>query len=467
MKKLVVTVITFCLFAFMYFGQIGCANIIPPGGGPRDSLPPVLITSLPKDSSLNFNSNKIVLTFNEFVEVKEITENLVVSPLPKNNPIVDYKLRTVTIKLKDTLMPNTTYTLDFGNSIKDVNEGNAVKNFMYVFSTGSVIDYNSFSGKAIVAETGLSDSTLIAALYKNTNDTAVIKQRPNYIAKLQGDGSFKFVNLPVGDFKLYVMSNSYSKKYDDSTQLFAFYDSVISMSSNTNSPTLYAYQEAKKTTPSPAASNTNKTPTTEKEKQLKFATSLEQGKQDILDSTLTLSFNRKIKNVDTEKIILYDTNFKKITNYHIVLDSTKQSLFIHKKWTEKSFFYLVLQKDCVIDTTNITLTKTDTLKFSTKNENEYGSVKIKFNNVDTAKHHVLLIYKEGKLFESVKITQPTWVQKLYYTGEFDLKILTDTNNNGSWDTGNYKLKKQPEVVKPLTKKLAVRANWENETEITL
>ncbi len=467
MKKQTASVIFFCLFAFVYLGQIGCANIIPPGGGPRDSLPPILITALPKDSTLNFNSNKIVLTFNEFVEVRELTENLVVSPLPKNNPIVDFKLRTVTIKLKDSLVPNTTYTIDFGNSIKDVNEGNAAKNFMYVFSTGNVIDNNSFSGKVIVAETGLIDSTIIAALYKNTNDTAIITQRPNYIAKLQGDGSFKFVNLPIGNFKLYVINNSYSKKYDDSTQLFAFYDSLINIGSTTSQPTLYAFQEAKKNTLPTAVATSTKAPTTEKEKQLKYATSLEQGKQDILDTTLTLSFNRKIKNLDVDKIALYDTNYKKISNYNIELDSTKQSLFIHKKWVEKFFFYLVLQKDCVVDTTNTSLTKTDTLKFSTKNENEYGSVKIRFNNIDTAKHHVLLIYKEGKLFETVKITQPEWIRKLYYTGEFDLKILTDTNNNGIWDTGNYKQKKQPEVIKPLSKKLSVRANWENETEITL
>jgi hypothetical protein len=207
-----------CLLLLTY--KMGCANIILRWS--RDSLPPILITAFTKDSALNFNSNKIVLTFNEFVEVRELTENLVVSPLPKNNPIVDFKLRTVTIKLKDSLVPNTTYTIDFGNSVKDVNEGNAVKNFTYVFSTGNIIDNNSFSGKVIVAETGLIDSTIIAALYKNTNDTAVTTQRPNYIAKLQGDGSFKFINLPIGNFKLYVINNSYSKKYDDSTQLFAF-----------------------------------------------------------------------------------------------------------------------------------------------------------------------------------------------------------------------------------------------------
>src|SRR6202045_2980966 len=115
----------------------GCANIIPPTGGPRDSIPPRLISVVPKDSSLNFKTSQIVFSFDEYVELKEIRENLVVSPVPKTDPIVDSKLRTITVRLKDTLEPNTTYSLNFGKAIRDVNEGNILKNFDYVFSTGS------------------------------------------------------------------------------------------------------------------------------------------------------------------------------------------------------------------------------------------------------------------------------------------------------------------------------------------
>ncbi|MFX6759384.1 Ig-like domain-containing protein, partial [Acinetobacter baumannii] len=90
---------------------------------------------------------------NEYVEVKDAQQQLIVSPNPKQSPIVDYKLKNVTIKLRDSLEPNTTYSLNFGNAVKDVNEGNVAKNFTYVFSTGNTIDNNSFSGKVILAET--------------------------------------------------------------------------------------------------------------------------------------------------------------------------------------------------------------------------------------------------------------------------------------------------------------------------
>src|SRR5262245_3914771 len=103
-------------------GLSGCANIIPPGGGPRDSFPPILVSATPKDSSMNFTNKNITFVFDEFVEVNNVMENLIVSPTPKTIPEVTRKLRTVTVKLKDTLEPNTTYTLNFGNAIRDVNE---------------------------------------------------------------------------------------------------------------------------------------------------------------------------------------------------------------------------------------------------------------------------------------------------------------------------------------------------------
>src|SRR5690348_7079612 len=105
----------------------GCANIIPPAGGPRDSLPPVLLKVSPPDPTRQFNEKKIVFTFNEYVELQNPFENLVVSPLSKTTPSMDYRLNTVTVKLKDTLEANTTYHLDFGDAVKDFNEGNVLK----------------------------------------------------------------------------------------------------------------------------------------------------------------------------------------------------------------------------------------------------------------------------------------------------------------------------------------------------
>jgi PBP1b-binding outer membrane lipoprotein LpoB len=148
------------LIAIIYsISGTGCANIVPPQGGLRDSLPPVLEKADPGDSSKNFKGNRITFTFDEFIDVQSIQENLMVSPLPNETPIVDYKLKIVTVKLKDTLEQNTTYTLNFRDAVRDVNEGNIYKNFTYTFSTGPYIDSLQLAGKVILAETGRADST--------------------------------------------------------------------------------------------------------------------------------------------------------------------------------------------------------------------------------------------------------------------------------------------------------------------
>jgi len=114
-----------CLLLSM--GLFSCANIIPPGGGPRDSLAPRLVQSFPKDSAVNVTSQTMVLSFDEYITLQNINENLIVSPNPKNTPLVDGRLHNVHIKLRDTLEKNTTYSFDFGRAIKDVNEGNEIK----------------------------------------------------------------------------------------------------------------------------------------------------------------------------------------------------------------------------------------------------------------------------------------------------------------------------------------------------
>src|SRR4051794_38070538 len=226
----------------------GCANIIPPTGGPRDSLPPVLVNSVPKDSTTSFNAQKIVLTFDEYVELDQnLTEQFIVSPNPENIPLVENKLRTVTIKMKDSLKPNTTYSLDFGNSLKDVNEGNVLKNFTYVFSTGKNLDNGTISGNVTIAQTGEADSTLIVLLHSNLNDSAVKKLKPDYYTRLDSSGNFHFRYLPHGKFAIYVLPNDFSKRYDDSTKMFAFYNSTVDADSNNQRIQLYAYQEVKAT----------------------------------------------------------------------------------------------------------------------------------------------------------------------------------------------------------------------------
>jgi len=172
-----------------------CGQQVPPTGGLRDSIPPKLVTALPEYGAKNFKGNKITLVFDEYITLENPYEKLTYSPIPKSNPNAEGKLKTITIKLKDTLEENTTYRIDFGEAIKDINENNILKDFSYSFSTGPYLDSAFFTGKVIIAATGKVDSTLIAVLHRSMDDSAVAKEKPRYYTRLKGDGSFLFSNL--------------------------------------------------------------------------------------------------------------------------------------------------------------------------------------------------------------------------------------------------------------------------------
>lgn len=219
MKRFFVSLLPVLVLA--YFGTLtgtGCANMIPPSGGPMDTLPPVLLNATPDDSTTNFRGNRIVLTFDEFVDLQEVQQNLLFTPTFENNPQIAAKLRTLTIRLRDSLEANTTYTFDFGNAIRDINESNILRNFTYTFSTGPRLDSFQVRGRVLLAENGAVDSTIIVVLHNRPDDSAVVKNRPRYVTRLDGDGNFTFRNLPADTFAIYALGDAGgSRRYMSST----------------------------------------------------------------------------------------------------------------------------------------------------------------------------------------------------------------------------------------------------------
>ena len=456
---------TIWILLLISFFFTSCANIIPPSGGDRDSLPPVLVSAIPKDSAINVSPKLITLTFDEFVSLQDVNSNLIVSPTLKDNPIVDNKLKNVTIKFKDSLEANTTYSLNFGNAIKDVNEGNVIKNFRFVFSTGNTIDNFSYRGKVVLAEKGTVDSTLIVLLHNNTSDTAIYKNRPRYFTRINGKGVFEFNNLSGGYYTAYVLPNDFSKKYDDSTKLFAFRTEPLLINSKTITDTFYVFEAFKRktaTTSTPSATTASKTDT-----RLKYTHNLDNGNQDLL-SPLELKFGKPIKKIDSSKLLFTDSGFNPVKPSRISLDSTRTILSLHFPWKEQTRFNLILLKDALEDTAGIGLVKADTLKFITKKETEYGSIRLRFNNINLQKNPILQFIQSDKIIESVPLTSNELIRKLFKSGSFEMRILYDTNKNGVWDTGAFgKVKRQPEIVQLISKPLSVRANWDNEVNIEL
>ena len=453
----VLLVIT-CLLISM--GFYSCANIIPPGGGLRDTLAPRLITAFPKDSALNVTSSNIILSFDEYIQLQNTNENLIISPNPKNMPLVDYKLHNVTIKLKDSLEKNTTYSFNFGNALKDVNEGNVAKELTYVFSTGKTIDSHVYNGSVLLAETGKPDSTLIVVLHNNLTDSSIQKNKPRYYSKINSKGNFSFKFLPEGKFSVYVVPNDFTKRYDDSTKVFAFLNEPILINGNTRTDTLYAFQEFKKKEPKAISTsnntNSNKPKATTEDKRLKYSANLESGGQQDLLSPLELEFARPLKSWDSSKIVLLDTLYKPIIGYKLSIDTSNKKISLEYPWKEKQEFRLIVSKDAVIGTMGIELTKSDTAKIFTKRDAEYGSCRLRFINVDLSIHPVLQLLVDGKIFESIPITAKELIRKRFKPGEYECHILFDANQNGKWDPGSFRDKKQPEKVKALNKKLVVR-----------
>ncbi len=449
-----------------------CANIVAPQGGPRDSLPPVLISTNPVDSATNFTGNRISFVFDEYVEVQEVQSNLLVSPTPIINPLVEYKLRTLTIKIKDTLEKNTTYAIDLGNALRDINEGNILKNFTYVFTTGDSLDLNELTGRVMLAETGMPDSTLIAVLHRSGEDSAVAKERPRYYAKLDSSGNFRFRYLAPGNYYLYALKDEGGlKRYTGRSQLFAFAEKPVSVSGKAISPTLFAYaekipEEGKKKTNTRGVVVTK--PKKEEDKRLRFQVNLEGGLQDLLGD-LQLSFNDPLKTFDSSKLAFTDNDFRPISGYTITPDSTNKLFTIRYPWKENTEYRLVLDKEFASDSVDRKLLKTDTIEFRSKKQSDYGTLKLRFAAMDLARKPVLQIVQNDKTILTYAFsTAKEYSVKLFNPGEYDLRILYDTNGNGVWDAGSFFGKHlQPERVLHISKKLKIRPNWDNEENITL
>ncbi|MEN9950321.1 MAG: hypothetical protein RLY85_1073 [Bacteroidota bacterium] len=458
-----------CLALLYSILSSGCGQQVAPTGGPKDSLPPKLMAASPAYKSLEFKGNKIVLLFDEYVTLESPFEKLIYSPTPKYNPTAESKLKTITIKIKDTLEENTTYRIDFGNALKDINENNVLQDFSFTFSTGKYIDSAYLTGKVFLAEDGKTDSTLIAVLHRNFDDSAVAKEKPRYYAPLKGDGSFYFGNLKPGRYNIFALKDADGgKKYDQSSEMIAFLNNSIEIGKDT-AVTLYAFEEERTksksgNTPSQPRSTAKKR--NPEDTRLRLANNLEAGRQDLL-LPFILKSEFPLKGTDTSKLLLADKDYNRVKNYSVELDTTGKNIVIRNAWTENTSYALILQKGFASDTIGNTYMRTDTLKFGSKKIADYGSLDIKLENLDTLQHPILLLYKDNIVAYRQVLKDPRYTVKLFVPGEYEVKLLFDTNNNGSWDTGNYWKKLQPERVVARKQRMQIRANWDNELKLDL
>jgi hypothetical protein len=205
-----------------------CANPGMPVGGPKDTIPPVLVKTEPVYRSVNYKGKDVKLTFNEYIAIEEISEALVISPPMIKKPIIRTKSKTLVIEFNEDLKDSTTYSLDFKSSIADNNEKNPIENFRFSFSTWSVFDSLRVSGRLINSFNLEPVDKGLIMLHRNMHDSAVYRVRPDYIAKTDKEGLFMIDNVASGKYHLFSVNDlNNNLLYDEGAEEMAFEDSVI------------------------------------------------------------------------------------------------------------------------------------------------------------------------------------------------------------------------------------------------
>jgi hypothetical protein len=232
---------SFFLIILLSLSFSNCAKRGRPTGGKKDSIPPLLVYANPANKSINFKAKKIKISFDEYIKLKDVNKQLVISPPLKNPPIitpVGTASKFITLKILDTLKDNTTYTFNFGNSVMDNNEGNKLERFKYIVSTGSYIDSLKVSGRVYDAFNQKTAEDITVELYEineSYNDSIIYKEKPTYVTStIDTTTNFEIENIKAGKYLLIALQQvSKNYIYHPKQDKIGFYRGEITVPSDT------------------------------------------------------------------------------------------------------------------------------------------------------------------------------------------------------------------------------------------
>ncbi len=498
-----------------FFLLFGCASVQQPTGGQKDETPPKVISSSTDSAATNVTSTLFSFTFDEYIQLKQAVEKLIISPTQNKPPNISVKKKKVTIELNDSLLPKTTYTFQFNGAIVDINEGNPLDNYSFIYSSGSYIDSSTYNGTVINYNTKEVCSDCNIFLYSNYTDSTILYTKPEYLARTDKLGNFIFNNLPSKYFTaivlqdknknlffnkdemvslpkiihadtntldtFYIFTNentdnyaysliktslpgtyklSANRPFDTDSLRLIFQEDTISYTLSFTKDTLTAYYTQQSDTLNITLLHKQDTAVFKniiKRHELKYNL---QSKAFSSASSLNISFKIPIQFIDQTKITLlldsipatFNIYRKDTCNFHIP---------INKLYSEAN---IILQPLAFTDIYNTT-TKADTLIFTNKTEESTTlTLDIKGNKNDS---YILYIKKQEKIIKEIYyINHEKLVFKDLKPGKYKVYILTDSNKNGIWETGNiFKLKK-PEPI-TVSEDFELRQNWDKELLINV
>ncbi|HPE40787.1 MAG TPA: Ig-like domain-containing protein [Bacteroidales bacterium] len=529
-------------FKILWIGILlftGCAKIVAPVGGPRDTTPPKVVKETPLNGSVNFNSQTIKITFNEFVTLNNPLENIIFSPPLSQSADYSIKGKSVIITWKDTLSPNTTYSLVFADAIKDYNEGNLLNLYQYAFSTGTQIDTVKLSGTLKNAESRQPEKGVFVFLYNQNTDSLPYTNRPTYLTKTNENGAFTFQNIKQESYKIFALKDINSNLiFDLQNEGIAFSNETVIPDTNLIIELAYFIEKdtvQKILTPInqqkgayliplkiPCDSeNSIKTTILYPEEILhqvqlnktmdtisyffyqEFSDSVvvevnlsEWDKTDTLTflpykppfrvgrtklepklnlqtnyngdlyAPLTLNFSFPIQPAhNIETIIIKKGNEQNDTiTERFQIDGKLIKSFPIPYTFEPKTGYEILFRDSLFFGWDGTTNDSLFVKFTTKNERDYGSLTMTYNVPEGEINYVIYLLDETKkVIQQNTISKSQLISYRNLTpGSYKIKVIVDRNSNGKWDTGSYKNKTQPERILFFEKPISIRAFWDLE-----
>lgn len=515
-----------------------CATPTAPQGGPRDETPPqIIVEESTPNLQTNFEKQTIELTFDEWVTLENIRDEVIVSPPLSADPEYKLKRRTVQVIFPDTvnLREDVTYTINFGEAVKDLNEKNPAEDLRFVFSTGDFIDSLKISGRIVDAQTGEPQEKVLFLLYDNLTDSVVYEERPFYFGRTGEDGRFEINNIREGTYKGFALKDQGVKKYlfESPGEPLAFPDSLIAVGPDTtielelkmfqqnqildvsdidtahygkvrvtfNQPIFepdLAYENVvdtplvriqgdslvlwyTQTTPwtlyvNPNTANIDTFAINAGGRETLLSQdsmAIQRGGRNqklIPGKPPTVRYNHPVATIDTALITLYVDTSRNSVRPDVRIDPADPlQMVVNYSWKEDISYELEILPGAVGDIFGLSTTDTLLRTYTLDPLSRFGNILLTLSNLDSTEQYLVqLMSKDLKqtLFSDEVSGQPTYETqwRTIEPGDYTLRVITDWNRNGRWDTGNYEQRLQPEPIylRPLEK---LRANWDLEADI--
>ena len=505
-----------------------CAQFSTPRGGPDDETAPMLNTaeSTPNKQT-NFETQKIELVYDEWIQLKNPIKEVFISPPLSYPPQIVSRGKKVTFEFseEEVLKDNTTYQINFGQSIKDLTAGNPIDNFVFLFSTGDEIDSLSLGGQVVDSEDGKGLEDIIVMLYDDLSDTCFTTNKPLYLTRTTEDGKFRLENLRSDTFQIYALKDeNVSYTYDLPTEQVAYSDSLLILKDTTlqtielslfdeedvplliearqrqrglinviYQPPLEDYKLVYLPDTSARqyieeAMDTIKLWHDDLDADSTFVIVVHEDNRDTLkirtgkdsiakrplkvltkkiellkDDTIYIQTNKPLNSVDTSLITISDTTgVLRLEGMGV----KEKSIWVTAKMANASSYSLKIDSAAVMDWYGSRNKDSLVLDVITYDPEIFGNITLDIVKSDSLSYIVELYKGDAVLKRETVTTSESFRLKTALPGKYKLKIIQDENRDGRWSAGSLAKKKQPETIKELNLE-ELKPGWDLEDTVDL